>query len=45
MAIYKCYVCGKQISHKNLEKRFVCPHCGSRIFYKPRTRIKRVKTD
>jgi DNA-directed RNA polymerase subunit RPC12/RpoP len=43
MALYKCFNCGKQISHKTLEKRFVCPACGSKIFYKPRKHITKVK--
>lgn len=43
MATYKCFHCGKKITSNNLEKRFVCPACGSRIFYKPRTKEKIVK--
>ena len=43
MANYKCFKCGKAISHKTLDKRFVCPHCGGRIFYKPRSHEKTVK--
>ncbi|MBS3085736.1 DNA-directed RNA polymerase subunit P [Candidatus Pacearchaeota archaeon] len=43
MAAYKCFKCGKKISDANLGKRFVCPHCGSKIFFKPRTHIKKVK--
>jgi len=43
MAAYKCFNCGKQISNKALEKRFVCPTCGSKIFYKPRKHIAKVK--
>ncbi len=43
MATYKCFQCGKKISHKALEKRFLCPTCGSKIFYKPRTHIAKVK--
>ncbi|MAG38359.1 DNA-directed RNA polymerase subunit P [Candidatus Pacearchaeota archaeon] len=39
MAQYKCFKCEKAISSKQLDKRFVCPHCGSKIFYKPRTQI------
>ena len=35
MVTYKCFKCGKSITDKNLEKRFVCPSCGSKIFYKP----------
>ena len=43
MATYKCFGCEKKITSKNLEKRFVCPSCGSRIFHKPRTKMKTVK--
>lgn len=45
MVPYKCFKCGKKIANKNLEKRFVCPNCGSKIFFKPRTKVKTVKTD
>jgi len=43
MASYKCFDCKKKISSKNLEKRFVCPECGSRIFYKARSKMKTIK--
>ena len=43
MPTYKCFKCEKKILDSNLEKRFVCPSCGSKIFYKPRTRVKKVK--
>ena len=43
MASYKCFECGTKITVASLEKRFVCPHCGSRIFFKPRTKMKTVK--
>jgi len=43
MAQYKCFNCGKPLTSKILEKRFVCPHCGSKIFYKPRAAIVKVK--
>lgn len=43
MVTYKCFRCGKQITDKNLEKRFVCPGCGSKIFYKPRKVVTKVK--
>jgi DNA-directed RNA polymerase subunit RPC12/RpoP len=43
MAQYKCFHCGKAITSKILEKRFVCPNCGSKIFYKPRTHIVKLK--
>lgn len=43
MAQYKCFKCEKPITSKALEKRFVCPFCGSKIFYKPRTQIVKLK--
>ncbi|MEM4330392.1 MAG: DNA-directed RNA polymerase subunit P [Candidatus Pacearchaeota archaeon] len=45
MVSYKCLQCGKKITSEELEKRFTCPECGSKIFFKPRTKPKRVKTD
>ncbi|MGB9707784.1 MAG: DNA-directed RNA polymerase subunit P [Candidatus Pacearchaeota archaeon] len=43
MVNYKCFFCGKQISVKQLKSRFLCPYCGSKIFFKPRTLVKKVK--
>lgn len=43
MVNYKCFECGAKVTNVSLEKRFVCPNCGSRIFYKPRTKVKTVK--
>jgi len=43
MAQYKCFECEKSISSKQLDKRFVCPNCGSKIFYKPRNQIVKLK--
>jgi len=43
MAQYKCFACSKKIKSDELQKRFVCPACGSRIFYKPRTKMKTIK--
>lgn len=43
MAQYKCLKCNKAISSKVLEKRFVCPSCGGKIFFKPRTHIVKIK--
>jgi DNA-directed RNA polymerase subunit RPC12/RpoP len=45
MATYKCFTCGKKISSKNLEKRFVCSNCGSKIFYKVRETISKLKAN
>lgn len=45
MATYKCFRCEKEIKSSEVEARPICPHCNSRIFYKPRVKIKTVKTD
>lgn len=43
MAAYKCFNCGTKIKSDDLNKRFVCPECNSRIFFKPRNKMKTVK--
>jgi len=43
MVTYKCFHCGKTVTDKVLEKRFVCVACGSKIFYKPRNIVAKVK--
>jgi len=43
MVSYKCFKCGKKITDSSLGKRFVCPYCGGKIFFKPRTKVKKVK--
>jgi len=43
MAEYKCFACSSKIKSEDLNKRFVCPECGSKIFYKPRNKIKTIK--
>lgn len=43
MTVYKCFKCGAKIKSSDLDKRFVCPECNSRIFYKPRNKIKTVE--
>lgn len=43
MAQYKCFNCGKKVTSKVLEKRFVCTGCGSKIFYKPRSYVAKIK--
>ncbi|MBT3642638.1 DNA-directed RNA polymerase subunit P [archaeon] len=45
MSAYKCFHCGSKIKSEDLNKRFVCPDCGSRIFFKPRTKMKTVTSD
>lgn len=43
MAAYKCFSCGKKLTSAQLGKRFLCPFCGSKIFYKPRKHIAKIK--
>ncbi|MBT4165523.1 DNA-directed RNA polymerase subunit P [archaeon] len=43
MATYKCFNCGKKTTNNSLEKRFLCVGCGSKIFYKPRSKIAKIK--
>jgi len=43
MVTYKCFNCGKKIKKKDLDKRFVCPNCGGKIFFKSRTKVKKIK--
>ena len=43
MATYKCFKCGKKITNAQLDKRFLCPNCGSKIFYKPRKHVVKIK--
>jgi len=43
MVNYNCFKCGKKITSTALDKRFVCPNCGSKIFRKARTVVKKVK--
>lgn len=45
MTEYKCFKCGQKIDSADLKKRFVCPNCDFKVFFKPRTRVKTVKTD
>ncbi len=42
---YKCFKCGKKVSNAELSQRFVCTKCGSKIFYKPRTVVKKIKAE
>ena len=34
--LYKCFYCGKSISHEDVKKRIRCVYCGSKILYKTR---------
>ncbi len=45
MVTYKCFKCGNKVKKEELDKRFVCPSCGSKIFYKSRTKVKKIKAE
>jgi len=42
--MYRCFGCQKEIDAKSIERRVICPYCGSRIISKARPNvIKKVK--
>lgn len=42
--MYKCFNCQKNLSAKDIEKRIICPYCGSRTILKTRPEtLKKVK--
>jgi len=43
MTDYKCFTCGKKISHESLKRRIRCPYCNSKILFKPRNVTTKVK--
>ena len=43
MVEYKCFICSKSVPFQLVKKKVRCPYCGSKILYKPRRIIKRVK--
>jgi len=43
MAEYKCFECNKSVPANLIRRRVRCPYFGSKILYKPRTRITHVK--
>jgi len=45
MVTYKCMKCEKKVDEEELDKRFVCPECGGKIFFKARKKVKKIKTD
>ncbi|MFB6246839.1 MAG: DNA-directed RNA polymerase subunit P [Candidatus Pacearchaeota archaeon] len=42
---YKCFKCGKKVEQEELQKRMTCPECGSKIFHKERTKVRRIKAE
>ncbi|MBU0979982.1 MAG: DNA-directed RNA polymerase subunit P [Nanoarchaeota archaeon] len=43
MISYKCFKCDKKVSDEFLRKRVRCPYCGSKIIFKQRTSVTKVK--
>jgi len=43
MVDYKCFNCSKVIASESLRVRVRCVYCGSKILYKPRTAVVKVK--
>jgi DNA-directed RNA polymerase subunit RPC12/RpoP len=43
MAEYKCFDCNHKVDTEYLRKRIRCPYCGSKIIFKPRTTITKLK--
>ncbi|HLC37661.1 MAG TPA: DNA-directed RNA polymerase subunit P [Candidatus Nanoarchaeia archaeon] len=36
MVLYKCFDCDKVVKQDYIKKKIRCPHCGSKILFKPR---------
>jgi DNA-directed RNA polymerase subunit RPC12/RpoP len=43
MAEYKCFDCKKNVASEYLKKKVRCPYCGSKILFKPRTTLTKIK--
>ena len=43
MVLYKCFNCNQKVDDVYIRKRIRCPRCGSKIIYKPRTTLTKVK--
>lgn len=43
MAEYKCFDCKKNVANEYIRKKIRCPYCGSKILFKPRTTVTKVK--
>ncbi|MBI2135976.1 DNA-directed RNA polymerase subunit P [Candidatus Woesearchaeota archaeon] len=40
---YKCFNCNKNVAQDYIRKNVRCPYCGSKILYKPRSNVTKVK--
>ncbi|MBI2565263.1 DNA-directed RNA polymerase subunit P [Candidatus Woesearchaeota archaeon] len=43
MVKYTCFLCSKKISEDIMGRRVRCPYCGSKILYKSRSTITKIK--
>jgi len=43
MSDYKCFFCNKVISAENVKRKIRCTHCGSKIIFKSRSTVAKVK--
>ncbi len=43
MVRYKCFQCNKKVTEDYIKKRVRCPYCGSKLLFKPRSTITKVK--
>jgi len=43
MVAYKCFNCNKKVGEDYLRKKIRCPYCGSKILFKPRQALTKVK--
>ena len=42
--MYKCFGCGHELTKEEVDRRIICPYCGSRIIVKTRPgTLKKVK--
>ncbi|HLC64562.1 MAG TPA: DNA-directed RNA polymerase subunit P [Candidatus Nanoarchaeia archaeon] len=40
---YKCFECNKKVSQDYVKKRVRCPYCGSKMLFKPRAIMAKIK--
>ncbi|MFH1399916.1 MAG: DNA-directed RNA polymerase subunit P [Nanoarchaeota archaeon] len=43
MSEYKCFLCNKAVSDNYIKKRVRCIYCGSKMIFKSRSSITKVK--
>jgi len=43
MVKYRCFYCNKNVSDEMMGKRVRCPYCGSKMLFKARSTITKVK--